>query len=130
LIDWDKVMNVDRYAGGHIEVMEAIFGDRAQIIARYVEEDYQGTEAFAYEFPDGTIAIITDYFGSCSGCDAWEGAADEEARNMIRSLAIDARLFPNRQEAREFCETGCKTAEQWCMQAAENLVPFLCDNKE
>ena len=124
-VDWDSVMKAPRYARGHEEVMRTMFGDKAKVIGEYVEDDYQGDEAFAYEFEDGTIAIITDSFGSCSGCDSWEDATDEEARNMVRELAINARLFPNRVEAREFCENGTDAAEQWTMRAAKNLVGAL-----
>jgi hypothetical protein len=121
-IDWESVMEAPRYAGGHVEVMQTMFGNKATVIAEYIEDDYQGSEAFAYEFEDGTIAIITDTFGSCSGCDSWEDASDADARSLVKQLAINARLFPNRAEAREFCETGTDTAEQWTMRAAKNLV--------
>jgi hypothetical protein len=124
-VDWDSVMKAPRYAGGHEDVMRTMFGHKAQVIGEYVEDHYDGVEAFAYEFYDGTIAIITDSFGSCVGCDYWEDATDEEARNMVRELAINARLFPNRVEAREFCAHGTDAAEQWTMRAAKNLVDAL-----
>ena len=124
-VDWDSVLAAPRYAGGHEEVMRTMFGDKAKVIGEWIENDYQGDEAFAYEFSDGTIAIITDSFGSCSGCDSWEDATDKEARNLVQELAINARLFPSRDEARKFCESGTEAAEQYTMRAAKNLVEFL-----
>lgn len=124
-IDWYLVLAAPRYAGGHVEVMRTMFGDKANVIGEWIEDDYQGDEAFAYEFGDGTIAIVTDSFGSCSGCDSWEDATDDEARHMVQELAINARLFPTRDEARKFCEDGTDAAEQYTMRAAKNLAGSL-----
>lgn len=121
-VDWQKVMSAPGYAGGHEEVMKSLFGDNAKVIAEYIEDDYQGTEAFAYEFPDGTVAILTDYFGSCSGCDSWEDSSDEDARKMIESLVHSTRIFPAKQQAAEWSATVEDRAEDYPFYAARNLV--------
>lgn len=67
LVNWPAVLAAPRRAGGHIEVMEAIFKGTAEVLASWVDEDYQDGEAFACRFPGGQVAIMTDGFGSCSG---------------------------------------------------------------
>jgi len=125
LIDWDLVMLQGRYAGGHESVMRNIFGHNATVIAEYVRDDYQGDEAFAYLFHDGFVAIITDYFGSCSGCDSWEGATDADAKTMITSLVNSARLFDSVEEAALYCEFVQDKAEEWPMYTAFYLTSQL-----
>ena len=125
LIDWDLVMLQDRYAGGHIEVMQNIFGSSATVIAEYVRDDYQGGEAFAYLLYDGFVAIITDYFGSCSGCDSWSGATDADAKTMIMSLVNSARLFDSVEDAALYCEFVQDNAEEYAMHAAWHLTSQL-----
>ena len=96
LIDWDAVMSAPRYAGGHIEVMRALFGENADVLGEYVENDYQGDESFAYRIKSsGEILIAIDSFGSCSGCDAWEDSTDDDARHMVHEIVQNARVFPN-----------------------------------
>lgn len=120
-VDWPTVMAAPRYAGGHADVMRSIW-PQATVVAAYIQDDYQGTEAFAYEFPDGSVAILTDWFGSCSGCDSWEDAPDEEARRMVTALVTSARLFPSLTEAAEWCKTAGDDASDYPFRAARNLV--------
>lgn len=125
-IDWDKVMTKERYASGHEDVMRSIFRNPVKVIAEWVEDDYQGEEAFAYQFPDGSIVLITDYFGSCSGCDSWEGASDNEARAMIESLVHSARIKPSIDAALVFCnEEALNDASEYPFKACNNLVDQL-----
>lgn len=101
--------------------MDAIFQDKAKVIVSWVQEDYQGDLAYAYEFPDGTVVLMTDSFGSCSGCDSWEYATDEEAKAMIQQLAINSRVFANRVNAQEFLDSAAGNPEHFHMSAAKNL---------
>ena len=126
-IDWDLVMKQDRYAGGHEEIMKNIFGNNAKVIASWIEDDYQGSEAFAYQFNDGTVVLVTDYFGSCSGCDAWEDATDEEARVNITEVVSSARVFSTVKEALSFCQGDLKGFEypfDSCSNLVEQLKPL------
>lgn len=120
-VNWDAVMRAPRYAGGHEEVMRAMYEGRAEVIDHWVMNDYQGELAIAWRFPDGSVAVLTDYFGSCSGCDAWENATDDEARTMVKSLASSARVFPSVNEAAEFCRTASDDAANFPFRAARNL---------
>ena len=122
MVDWTMALSAPRYAGGHEEVMGAIFGSKTKVIAEWHEDDYQGSIAFAYEFDDGTVGIVTDSFGSCSGCDSWEAATDVEARNMITEIVTSMRLFKDKDSAREYCKNEAGKEEEYTFRAASNLV--------
>lgn len=124
-INWDAAMSAERCAYGHVEVMDVMFRG-ASVIATWVDEDsYRGDVAYAYEFADGTVAIVTDSFGSCSGCDSWVDATEDEARAMIHELASSARLFENRESAAVFCERDAGQPEHYLFSSAANLVGQL-----
>ena len=117
-------MKQDRYAGGHEDIMKNIFGNNAKVIASWIEDDCQGSEAFAYQFNDGIIVLATDYFGSCSGCDSWEDATDEEARGNIREIVSSSRVFLSIKEALFFCQGDLKGFE-YPFDSCSNLVEQL-----
>ena len=124
LIDWELVMKQPRYAGGHDDIMRNIFGSNAKVIAEWIEDDYQGYEAFAYQFKDGSIVIATDYFGSCSGCDAWEDATDDDAKELITEIVSSSRLFDNIDSAIRFCDGNLK-GFHYPFESAKHLVEQL-----
>jgi len=107
LINWDKVMKAPRFAGGHHEIFEVLFKNQ-EIICSACTGDYQGTVAYIYIVYDWTeyakFVIINDYYGSCSGCDSWEGATDEDARNMCIGMANNAHSFDTPEEVISFLE--------------------------
>lgn len=124
LIDWKTVLEQPRCAGGHEEVMRNIFGKNAKVVAWWSEEEYQGTIAIAYQFPTGEVAIMTDYYGSCSGCDAWEDSSEKDARNMILSLCGSAQQFQNLAAAKAWCANIDPNTRPWEFpwDAARNLA--------
>ncbi len=122
LVNWTEVMSASRCAGGHSEAMESIFEGKAKVCASWIADDYDGAEAFAYLFPDGTVVIMTDSFGSCSGCDQWEDASDDDVRLMVESLVNSARVFHDVAEAYFYCLRNTDDADQYTMRAAANLV--------
>jgi len=124
-INYEAALAAPRCAGGHTEVMHSLFKDSAIIIAEYTEEDYQGEIAFAYQFPDGTVCIITDYYGSCSVCDAWDGASDEDVKYLIKSMVSSSRVFRNRAEAVEYCGVECQKPFEYSHHVAVNLLEQL-----
>ena len=125
LIDWDLVMKAPREEGGHDEVMQSIFGSNADVIAHWNEGDYQGTVMTAYLFPDDSVSIISDSYGSCSGCDSWSGASDEDAKSFITSIVDSCRLCSSLEEAVIFCETVDSRAYDYLFNGAVNLVGSL-----
>lgn len=105
-VDWDAIMPLDRCSGGHDEQMQALLKD-ATILGHYNEGDYQGNVATCVRLNDtGEVVIYNDSYGSCSGCDAWENAPDEEVRQMCRQLACGAYVFPNLTECVDFLTHG------------------------
>ena len=125
LIDWPLVMSQPRYAGGHEEVMRSIFGPSAEVIAWWHEDDYQGTVAIAHKLPDGRFTVMTDYYGSCSGCDCWDDATDDDARQMVVDLANSARVFNSLEDAKAWCATvdDRYRPENYPFYSAKNLCP-------
>lgn len=123
-INWEAVMAAPRDAGGHAEVMEALFADRAQVYSSWQDDSYDGELAYAYQFPDGTICIVTDYFGTCSGCDEWEDATDADARTLITSMVTSSRLFSGVVEAEHYCRNAAGSdASEFSHRAAQHLFP-------
>lgn len=106
-IDWPKVMLQPRNSGGHEEVMRSLFRD-STVLAHVREDSWSGTVSYIYLIhppePGGAAKIIVahDYFGSCSGCDAWEGANDETAKELCESIARNCDIFDSVEEAVEY----------------------------
>jgi len=100
-INWRDIMPMPRYAGGHDEQMEGLFRE-AKLIAHWNEEDYDGMVATCVKLKSGEYAIYNDYYGSCSGCDAWEDASDEEVKTMCEGLANGAYVFNTIEDVKEF----------------------------
>jgi len=103
LIDWEAIMPMPRYAGGHDEQMQGLFKG-TRVIGHYNEGGYDGQVATACVLEDGRCAIYNDYFGSCSGCDAWEGASDGDVRKLCIDLANSAYVFESSDGAVSWLE--------------------------
>ncbi len=110
LIDWDAIMVMPRYAGGHDQQMQGLFAG-VEIIGHWNEGDYQGMVATCVKLPDGRYAIYNDYYGSCSGCDSWEDANDEQVRAMCVSLSNSAYVFNSLDDVKEFLSTPQEKGE-------------------
>ena len=105
LIDWEAIMPMPRYAGGHDDQMCGLFRG-STLIAHYNEGDYQGVVATCVKLEDGRFVIYNDYYGSCSGCDAWEDASDEDVRAMCINLANSAKIFDTLDEVKDYLNLG------------------------
>jgi hypothetical protein len=112
LIDWPAIMKMERYAGGHDEQMKGLFKG-ATVIAHWNEGDYQGMVATCVRLEDGRIAIYNDYYGSCSGCDSWEGASSEDVKSMCIDLANGAHIFNNIKDVKEFLKSGIEEGDNY-----------------
>lgn len=113
-INWDAIIPLPRYAGGHDEQMKNLLKD-VTIIAHWNEGDYQGMVATCVQLNDTKeVVIYNDYYGSCSGCDAWEDATDDEVREMCRQLATGAYIFKSLEDCLEFLAEGdTETSFDW-----------------
>jgi hypothetical protein len=101
MIDWDSIMKMSRYAGGHDEQMHGLFKD-AKVIGHWNEGDYQGMVATCVQLSDGRFVIYNDYYGSCSGCDSWEDASDEAVKSMCINLSNSAYVFESLDDVKEY----------------------------
>jgi len=101
LIDWDNIMKMDRYAGGHDDQMQGLFKD-SEVIAHWKSGDWQGMVATCVKLPTGEYVIYNDYYGSCSGCDAWDGACDDDVKKLCIDLANSAYVFKSIEDVKNF----------------------------
>lgn len=101
MMDEEELLKMGRYAGGHDEQMQGLIKG-AKVIAHWNEGDYQGAVATCIQIPSGEYVIYNDYYGSCSGCDAWEDATDEAILSMCNNLVYDSLIFGSLQEVKEF----------------------------
>lgn len=123
-IDWEHIMVMDRYAGGHDDQMRGLLKD-VTVVAHWNEGDYQGQVATCVKLNDtGEIVIYNDYYGSCSGCDAWEDATDDDVKQMCRQLACGAYIFPDIESCKEYLSAPIDEtiSYDWCGFTAENLL--------
>lgn len=111
LINWEELMSMPRYAGGHDQQMQGLFKD-AKVIAHWNEGDWQGSVATCVQIPDGRFVIYNDYYGSCSGCDSWEDATDDEVKAMCINLSNGAYVFQSLDDVKEFL-TSQGTNSDW-----------------
>jgi len=127
MIDWEKLMQYPRYAGGHDQQMIGLFKDNT-LIAHWNENDYQGMVATCVRLSDGKYVIYNDYYGSCSGCDSWEGASDDDVRSMCISLSNSAYVFENISEVISYLKSGNKDGYSWSGNAASCLLEEILKN--
>ena len=113
-INWEEIMSMSRYAGGHDEQMQSLFVG-TEVIGHYNEEDYQGQVATCVKLLSGEYAIYNDYYGSCSGCDAWEDASDEDVKKMCIDLSNSAYIFETLDDVKEFLSVDHDSSQyDWC----------------
>jgi len=129
-IDWEKLMPMSRYAGGHDDQMQGLLKD-VTVIAHWNEGDYQGSVATCVMLNDTQeVVIYNDYYGSCSGCDAWEDATDEDVKTMCKQLAGGALIFKNLEECKKFLSIK-KDATQydWSRDVCNGLLEEMNADK-
>jgi len=127
MIDWDNIMKMNRYAGGHDDQMIGLFKD-STLIAHWNENDYQGMVATCVMLSNGKFAIYNDYYGSCSGCDSWEGADDDSVRSMCINLSNGAYVFENINDVVLFLHDENKDGYSWNGNASSNLLSEILKN--
>ena len=128
LIDWDKLMKLPRYAGGHDDQMISLFKD-SELIAHWNLGDYQGEVATCVRLADNMFVIYNDYYGSCGGCDSWEDANDTEVRNMCINLSNGAYVFKSILDVIEFLNsTGVDKSFGWNTLTSKGLLNEILKN--
>jgi hypothetical protein len=105
-IDWDNILSMSRGAGGHDEQMKGLFKN-VTVLGHYNEGDYQGQVSTCVQFNDTKeVVIYNDYYGSCSGCDAWEDATDNDVRDLCKQLACSAYIFADLDDCKLFLQAS------------------------
>ena len=126
-IDMDALLNMDRYAGGHDAQMKGLIKG-AKVITHWNSGDYQGQVATCIRIPSGEFVIYNDYYGSCSGCDAWEDATDEQVKKMCNDLVYSSYIFDRFSEVLDFLNKAISKESgnySWDESCAEPLLNEL-----
>jgi hypothetical protein len=126
MIDWDNIMKMSRYAGGHDDQMIGLFKD-STVIGHWNESDYQGSVATCVELSNGRYAIYNDYYGSCSGCDSWDGADDESVRAMCINLSNSAYIFESLYDVISYLKSTDDVSYSW-KSASKPLLDEILKN--
>lgn len=126
-IDWENIMKMSRYAGGHDDQMMGLFKN-STVIGHYNEGNWQGTVATCVLLEDGEYVIYNDYYGSCSGCDSWEGATDESVRNMCIGLSNDSYIFSTIGDVVNFLKWENKEKYSWSTEVSLGLLLEIMKN--
>lgn len=128
LIDWDNLMKLSRYAGGHDDQMIGLFKN-SELIAHWNSGDYQGEVATCVRLADNMFVIYNDYYGSCSGCDSWEDANDTEVRNMCINLSNGSYVFNTLLDVIEFLKsTEVDRSFGWKNDTSKGLLDEILKN--
>jgi hypothetical protein len=130
-IDWDKLIPMERWSGGHDEQMQGLLKD-VNVIAHYNDCDYQGQVATCVQLNDTQeIVIYNDYYGSCDSCDVWEEASDEEVKKMCIQLAGGALIFNNLDDCKKFLATDNEATQyDWNEKVRSGLLNLINSVKE
>jgi hypothetical protein len=70
LLGADIAVQPPKEAGGY---EESLWATGVKVLGYIESGDYQGTWWAYIEFPRGERFFVKDYYGSCSGCDAFQG---------------------------------------------------------
>lgn len=124
LIDWDSIYKMEREVGGHDEQMKGLFKG-AEVIAHWNEGSYQGMVATCVKLPDGRFVAYNDYYGSCSGCDDWVDATDEEVHAMCINLANGAYIFKSLNDVMSFLSQDSYDSYSWDNDCAKQLLGMI-----
>jgi hypothetical protein len=129
-IDWDNIIPMSRDAGGHDSQMKGLFKN-ATVIAHWNDGNWQGMVATCVKFNKGKFknryAIYNDYYGSCSGCDAWVSASTDNVIKMCIDLSNSAYIFNNLDDIRVFLGSNLEHENDWSSwdNPARNLLEHI-----
>jgi hypothetical protein len=132
-IDLATVLASPRVVGGHVQMLKGIFTGNAPCIAYYCspgvttgDDHWQGVTSLAYRFDiDGTICVLSDYFGSNYCCDIVIGASDATITSLITTVVNNARLFISLEKAIKYCSSVQERVEDFPMWYCKFLVSQL-----
>ena len=85
-----------------IDALRFYLQPNAKIILEYMEDVYQGECFVIFDF-EGFLFLWRDSFGSCSGCDALEGADGYEYIKSTLTIG-NLRIFHTMKDLKEWLE--------------------------
>lgn len=109
-IDWKTMLDesiTPRTAGSHVDHLSKMFVN-SHMIAHHSDGNWSGWDAVVILFAPPNpalkpkIVLITDHFGSCSGCDVWDEVSDRTLKELLISIANNARTFDSFEEIDNF----------------------------
>ncbi|MDL2291549.1 hypothetical protein LJB80_00170 [Bacteroides sp. OttesenSCG-928-F21] len=127
LIDWENIMKMERCAGGHDEQMKGLFKD-STVIGHWNGWNPYSMVATCVQLPDGRFAIYNDYYGTCSFCDCWEGASDEDVKTLCINLSNGAYIFQSIEDVKEYL--GSINSKSTCFDWCNCAKPLLKEIKK
>ena len=114
-------------AGSQLGALHHYLDDRAEVIADYQEDDYQGQMWALIQFKiteDLTIYVTwSDYFGSCGGCDSLE---DENGYDYIKATLAEGntRQFWTLEDIDDYME-GVSPEDWTWSNGAKHIRPMI-----
>jgi len=73
-------------------VYRNLFMEPVKQLFYWEEEDWQGSIFALYEY-SSYFVVVKGFFGSCSGCDPFEGATYEEVNERLQKIVTHAELY-------------------------------------
>lgn len=123
-INFEEIMPLERNVGGHEEQMKKLFM-YTLLIAYQKDEGCSGHEAVCTLMPDGYYGLYSYYFGTCSGCDPWIDATDEEVRHLCKTIASNAKFFKNLDDVVEYLDEINDYTLDWPMEMKDQILKYL-----
>lgn len=108
--------NEDRWVGDSLDSLYTFLREPAHVIAAESVGSYQGTHyaiLAVYSGPQSSYALWTDYYGSCSGCDAYIDAEPQECFEMTKGTLRNIRKFWSLDEIEDAIEAMKKDAANY-----------------
>lgn len=99
----------------------------AEVHAMHFDGDWQGQWLARVTLPDGRTGWILDYFGSCSGCDAFEAEFGWDY-HVHESHDGDGRVLLASGDA-EACEK-CRELQERLRKFGARYFPYLCTTRD
>ncbi len=98
----------------------------AKVIAHWNEGEYQGMVATCVKLHDGRFVIYNDYYGSCSGCDSWKDATDDEVKAMCINLSNGAFIFQSLNDVIEYLSNTVSYDWEECAKPLLERINAYC----
>jgi len=80
------------YENNSIEIYNNFFTEPVKCIFSWIEDDWQGTIVCVYTYKNYYVYLRGD-FGSCSGCDYFEGSSEVEIADKLLKIFENIKIY-------------------------------------